>query len=259
MVDSSLKKRFLQGGKGGAADRVSPGFKSYNLNLMVGGKKSGIVSLFQLLNSKKEFLIAVFANLITQLGITYYVMMNYQASDVDKKQIVNSSMYWMCVVATLIIILILAFVSMPSWMKFILFCVFSLCWGIILSFLKLTVDSHAIQMAILGTMSIFGVMFLFGAFLLTFGIALGYAFSAFLFLSLLLLILTQIVMSLSGGYSMFHKAAALIGLILFSLYIIYDTNAILQRNYYGDFITASIDYYLDILNIFLDLLSFNNH
>ena len=56
MVDSSLKKRFLQGGKGGAADRVSPGFKSYNLNLMVGGKKSGIVSLFQLLNSKKELI-----------------------------------------------------------------------------------------------------------------------------------------------------------------------------------------------------------
>jgi FtsH-binding integral membrane protein len=35
----------------------------------------------------------------------------------------------------------------------------------------------------------------------------------------------------------------------------YDTNNILQRNYYGDFITASLDYYLDIINIFSGLLS----
>ena len=35
----------------------------------------------------------------------------------------------------------------------------------------------------------------------------------------------------------------------------YDTNSILQRNYNGDFITASLDYYLDIINIFSGLLS----
>jgi len=44
-------------------------------------------------------------------------------------------------------------------------------------------------------------------------------------------------------------------LLLFSMYIIYDTNAILQRNYYGDFIRASLDYYLDVLNIFVDLIN----
>jgi FtsH-binding integral membrane protein len=45
-------------------------------------------------------------------------------------------------------------------------------------------------------------------------------------------------------------------LLLFSVYVVYDTNSILQRNYNGDFITASLDYYLDILNIFSNLLSF---
>ena len=48
-------------------------------------------------------------------------------------------------------------------------------------------------------------------------------------------------------------------LMLFSVYIIYDTNTILQRNYFGDFITASLDYYLDIINIFVNLLSYNNN
>ena len=43
--------------------------------------------------------------------------------------------------------------------------------------------------------------------------------------------------------------------MLFSVYIVYDTNNILQRDYGGDFITASLDYYLDIINIFSNLLS----
>ena len=43
--------------------------------------------------------------------------------------------------------------------------------------------------------------------------------------------------------------------MLFSVYIIYDTNSILQRDYGGDFISASLAYYLDIINIFSNLLS----
>ena len=46
------------------------------------------------------------------------------------------------------------------------------------------------------------------------------------------------------------------GLMLFSIYIVYDTNRILQKDYFGDFVTASLDYYLDIINIFIRLLSY---
>ncbi len=59
----------------------------------------------------------------------------------------------------------------------------------------------------------------------------------------------------TGGYSGFVKAMSMFGLGLFSLYIVYDTNRLLQRDYYGDFVTAALDYYLDILNIFLDLVN----
>ena len=40
-------------------------------------------------------------------------------------------------------------------------------------------------------------------------------------------------------------------------FIVYDTNKILQKDYYGDFVTASLDYYLDIINIFIRLLTLN--
>jgi FtsH-binding integral membrane protein len=46
---------------------------------------------------------------------------------------------------------------------------------------------------------------------------------------------------------------------LFSLYVVYDTNVILQRNYNGGFIMASMDYYLDILNLFSNILGSNHN
>ena len=51
------------------------------------------------------------------------------------------------------------------------------------------------------------------------------------------------------------RSVSMLNIIFFSVYIIYDTNSILQRNYYGDFITASLDYYLDIINIFINLIN----
>jgi len=271
MVDSCLKKRFSRGGiKERFADMLV--VNSAAAGAYSGGKKKGSPSLFKLLSEKKEFLIAVFANLITQLSISYFVMINYLKKGQAKEEKgkgkgkgegegeskESGSLYWGLVFATFIIVVILSMVSMPSWIKFILFCIFSVCWGILLSFMNSTLDSALIQTAILGALAIFGVMFLMGAFLLVFGVALGYMASSFLFFSLLLLILGLVVTSLMGAYSYFEKMFAVIGLILFSLYIVYDTNTILQRNYYGDFITASLDYYLDILNIFLDLITLQN-
>ena len=57
-------------------------------------------------------------------------------------------------------------------------------------------------------------------------------------------------------YNTFHKSIAVVIITIMSLYIIYDTHDILHRHYKGDFITASIDYYLDILNIFVGLINF---
>ena len=43
-----------------------------------------MVKLMNLLKGKKELMILTFANLITQLGITYYVMNNTNVTDNDK-------------------------------------------------------------------------------------------------------------------------------------------------------------------------------
>lgn len=243
MVNSALYDRLTT--KGGKPMRHTG---HHAFNLMIGGAKGGSSSFLNLLNDKKDFLIKVFANLIAQLGITYYFMMNYKA---DPK---NTGLFWGLFIFQILLIITLALVPMPSWLKFILFSIFSASWGFMLSILKQIYDPKLIQTAILGTMSIFGVMFLFGAVLIMFGVKLGLQFAAFLFYALLLLIFVHIVTIFSGSTSAFMKGITIFSLILFSIYIIYDTNNILQREYSGDFITASMDYYLDIINVFLDLI-----
>jgi FtsH-binding integral membrane protein len=94
-----------------------------------------------------------------------------------------------------------------------------------------------------------------GVALVGFGQYLGYQFGAFLFWALLALIIAKLVNMLGPRLSAVKKVLAYIGLGLFSLFVVYDTNQILSRDYRGDFITASMDYYLDILNLFSNLLN----
>jgi FtsH-binding integral membrane protein len=90
------------------------------------------------------------------------------------------------------------------------------------------------------------------------GINLGQRFGAFLFWSLLLLIILQIISIVGDGLSMMYKVFTFVGIILFSLFIVYDTHQILSRNYDGDFITASMAYYLDIINLFTRFVRHDN-
>ena len=214
-----------------------------------------MIKLISLLKGKKELMILTFANLITQLGITYYVMTNTNVTDKDKT---NMKQY-MLILVDFIIIYALAVIPMPIWLKLILFSAFSYIWGILLASFKLKInDDSLINMAMLGSIGVFLTMFLIGAFLLASGVVLGFKTSIILFFSLLALIIAQIF-SLFHKSKMLTKSLAAIGIVIFSGYIIYDTNTILQRNYYGDFIQASLDYYLDILNIFIKLVTLNDN
>jgi FtsH-binding integral membrane protein len=221
-----------------------------------GGSKfdlSNLSNLFKLISAKKDFFILTFANLITQLGITYYFM---EKMNLDPNNTETTNKIRLLGLLQIGIILILVFVPMPIWLKFIIFSVFSAIWGYMFSPLRQVVGEDAVKMALMGTISIFALMFTFGVGLILSGIQLGYKFGLMLFYTLLFLLLIRITQLFIPSSSLTKKIITICSLLLFSVYIVYDTNSILQRNYYGDFITASMDYYLDIINIFVKLLSF---
>lgn len=221
-------------------------FFSKSKSMKGGSLKFDGDKLWNLIYKKKSFLILIFANLIAQLGITYYVMNKTNNPQIG---------FWPLLALQLIFIWLLVLVPMPPIIKFFIFTIFSWTFGIVLSHLKNKYDPALINIAIQGALSIFGLMIAFSIALTGFNIYLGYKFSAFLFWALLALIIAKLVNMLGQQLSTTRKILSYIGLGLFSLFVVYDTSQILSRNYYGDFITASLDYYLDILNLFSNFLN----
>jgi FtsH-binding integral membrane protein len=225
----------------------------FNNNTLKGGNaNANATNLVNLLQAKQGFLLLVFVNLIVQLGITYFIFMKSKLSKYDKYK-------WLIIALLFVIILIIALVPLPAWLKFILFCVFSVLQGIFLSSIKTPDNKKIIEGSILSGLSIFGFFVLIGGLLINFGVKLGINFGFFLFVMLLLLILGELVNIFFVSSKFMYKVFSYISLFIFSMFIIYDTNKILQRNYNGDFITASLDYYLDILNVILDMFSLKSH
>ena len=203
-----------------------------------------MMNFINLFSKKRVFLLQVF----TQLGITY---------GVSKSGLKNNNT-WTLFAFQICIILILAFVKMPPIVKFVLFCAFSISFGIQLSVFNKTSYEDLVNFAIVGTICIFITMAAVGTLLSFFEINLGYTFASVLLYLLLILIIVQLVAIYTKKYDAHIRAISGAGLFLFSLFMIYDTNHILQRNYGGDFITASMDYYLDIINTFYNVLNFKN-
>jgi FtsH-binding integral membrane protein len=211
----------------------------------------------QLIQEKKTFLIMIFANLIVQLGITYYMVVNADVNVLEKRH--NFHRYsFIAYIPAFVLIFVMNF-PMPSWLRFIFFSMFSAYMGFLLNFWKKIYGLEMIKAVIFAVFGIFISLIMFAVGLLTFGIQISNRFGIVLLFALLLLIISRIIFIYAGTYSTYSKTFAILGVGLFAIYILYDTHQILQRNYYGDFVTASLDYYLDFINIVSSLLNYNNN
>ena len=202
--------------------------------------KKNYKKFFYLMEKKEEFMLLVFSNLIFQIGVTFYFM--------EKTSITFNIFEKFAVYALLIgLLLIIVIIPLHSIIKFIFFTIFSILMGIILSFLKKIVNHEFLKRTIIILASFFIVFFLIGFVILLLGIKLSFHFGIILFYILLTIIIFDHLSYLfTSSSSIYVKIVGIIGVIISSVYIIYDTNQILQKDYNGDFITASLNYYIDI-------------
>jgi len=211
-----------------------------------GMQKGGAADLVSLIAKNRGFLLKIFSNLFVQLGISYYVMEN--------SPLIES--FWLTVFGSFILLLLIIATNLPYWIKLLIFCVFSYLIGRINTVYKSVYGDEAIHNAILGAMGVFAIMFIVGALLPVLGDKVGLV----LFIALLSLLITRIFTMFSGKTEKYKKWLSTFGVGIFGLYVAYDTNNILKRaDYYqGDFVTASMDYYLDVINLFSNMLRSNN-
>ena len=199
-----------------------------------------------LIIKNRGFLAKIFTNLIVQLAITYYVMENFPVPE-------NK---WLYIFGSFGLLMVIAWTNLPYWAKFFVFVLFSYVLGKLFARYKKKYGEEVIRNGILGAMGIFAIMFIVGALVPV----LGDRFGMWLFFALLALLIARIVALFSEKGSEYKKLLSGAGIGIFGLYVAYDTNNILKRaNYYqGDFITASMDYYLDIINLVQDVMRINH-
>jgi FtsH-binding integral membrane protein len=83
-------------------------------------------------------------------------------------------------------------------------------------------------------------------------------FGILLLVLLGVLIIGQLLMYFYPVSDTTSKAWVYFGLILFGVYVIYDINVILKHRPFGDdYVTSSVNLYLDFINIFISLLKKN--
>ena len=119
----------------------------------------------------------------------------------------------------LIIIFVITLVPMPEFVKFLIFCLFSYIFGLMLSGLKGAYSNETINVAITGAMSVFGVFLAAGVALLAGGINLGYKFGAILFWSLLALIVARLVFVLGTNMNQANSEVIMAAIIFFTILI----------------------------------------
>lgn len=77
----------------------------------------------------------------------------------------------------------------------------------------------------------------------------------FLFAALLVLIVFAFIQILFPLGKLSHMIYGCLAAIIFSGYIVYDTDNLIKRYSYDEYIWASVSLYLDVINLFLSLLT----
>jgi FtsH-binding integral membrane protein len=205
----------------------------------------------QLLQQNSAFLAKLLATLTIQALITFGVMEYCRSKNIT----LGILPVILCFILLFGLLAVIMLASLPIYAKFLIFTVISIIIGVTLS--NNSVSDDSIKRAIWGAVGVFVATFLIGMCLAVMGVDLS-VFGILLLVLLGVLIIGQLLMYFYPVSDTTSKAWVYFGLILFGVYVIYDINVILKHRPFGeDYVTSSVNLYLDFINIFISLLKKN--
>lgn len=198
------------------------------------------------------FLSKVFLTLISQLLVTFFVV--YYLSSRLSHYNYNRVFFLIAFIVSFFLIFGIMSSELTRFEKMVLFTFFSILFGYMLSPIGL-VNKKIILSALAGTIGIFIFMFIGGYLFTHYKINLD-SLGKILFGSLIGLIVAGLVDLMFGLSKTAYRFYIYAGLIVYSLFVVFDTQVILQKKYGDDYVASSFSYYLDFLGIFLRLVQF---
>lgn len=208
---------------------------------------------------REGFIYKVYGLLLVQLALTFgFVVL---ANEIKTLQIFILSHYWIFVVITFIPLIILIFFMIDTKktkevpINYILLFFFSMTEGYSVAYFTLSFQKWSVYFVMLLTLIVTLILTIYAFITQRDFSTLG----GILWVSLLLLIIGNIINFYFFRLRLLKCMLEIIGIILFSFYLIYDTQLIVgnktSKISEDDYILAVILLYLDIINLFIYLLS----
>jgi len=205
---------------------------------------------------------------MVQLLLTFFIALPFQFDAVIPKAwlIKNVWVLYLCVFGSLAAICALACCAnagkqFPT--NYILLFAFTIMEAVMIGFVTAFYTAESVMLALLTTVVIFGALTAYACFTKTDFTGLG----PYLFCALFALVgfsLVLFVFSAIFGFNRLrplHVLLSFCAVILFSCYIVYDTQLIVGGKHrkhkfeVDDYVFAALNLYLDVVNLFLNLLS----
>ena len=219
-------------------------------------KTSRLSNFSSLIYKKRHLLKCVFSTLLFQACVTTLVVYY-----LNKEKVINLENYnlsFSFVIFIVLILLIFGISVVKSFrMKFILFTLFSITQAVFLSLLTRYLSDEVIMSALFSVISIFILFIIFGFITVYFRINLSWM-GIILFLFLVFMIVLNIVSIFIPQTEEQKKKLIILGIMLFSSYIVYDTNILLLKDKNMDCIMGALNYYIDLINLFTDIIRYDN-
>lgn len=213
-----------------------------------------VVTLAKLVKGRERFLISVYAILVAQLVLTFVMARSFQS---NPKFVTATKRYGLLLAVASIGVVLIMSLRLPQWVKLVLFTVLSSIMAMFLTAMTSRVSPNIINQALISTIAIFVSLSLFALGVSSLGINLGWM-GVYLFAALIGLIVVSLVFLLvekPTHVQQSHKIIVAIGMVLFSMFVVYDTNMVLQREYVGTPIDAAEEFYLTFINLFTRTLT----
>lgn len=214
----------------------------------------------KLVAQRKELLLKVYATLMIQLAITFAIVYGFRNHPTLSKATQRGFLFYF--ITSIGLIILLSFTSFPPWIRLIIFTVFSIITGAMLHNSSYKIPERVVTQALLGSIGVFASMSIFAIALAYAGVDLGWM-GLILFVAMIGLLVAHLVAIFtnrvrdeeSKKMTPFYRGILYFGLALFSIYILYETNIMLQKHYNLDFISSAIGFYIDFVNVFSSLLA----
>lgn len=226
-----------------------PGNDSYE-NDLADDFKYGVSVAEAILSIRMEFIRKVYSILSLQLGLTAAMIVFYSYSDSAKEVILNPILYLVAVLSTFIVLFALILKRRETPKNYILLSLFTILQGHTVAATSCLYDPEVVLQALLLTLGIF-----IGLTLFTFQSKIDFSgFRTYLFAGLWGLILFSLLSIFFPPSSLTNSLIVGFSALLFCAFIIVDTQDIIARLSPEEYIVASVELYLDVVNLFISIL-----